>query len=301
MENHLSLYRIFYVAAEEKNISAAAKKLFISQPAVSKAISRLEAGIGAPLFIRSSKGVTLTQEGELLYSHVKIAFESIDEGEEHLKNLLLSGGGVIRFGASTTLCKYVLLPYLQGFMMTHPNVQISIECQNTYDTLKLINDKKIDIGLIGMVSENEIENANLSYLQVTEIEDIFVATKDYIKAMGTHDIISNSTLLLLNKENITRQYIDQYFRQNHVKVDHVIEATSLDLLIEFAKIGLGVGCVIREFVKKELASKQLIRIPLKNPIPKRSIGFIYPQGTMPSVAGRTFVEYIKENSLFGQD
>ncbi|MCR5222464.1 MAG: LysR family transcriptional regulator [Lachnospiraceae bacterium] len=293
MENNLSLYRIFYTTAEEGNISAAAKKLFISQPAVSKAIARLEQNIGMPLFLRSSKGVSLTHEGMLLYSYVKTAFENLNEGEEQLKNLLEFSGGQIRFGASTTLCKYVLLPYLQSFIQTNPSVKISIVCQNTNETLKLLEEKKIDIGLIGMTSVDAPLPEHLKYTQVQEIEDIFVATKDYIKAMGTKDIISHSTLLLLNKENITRQYIDHYFFENHVKVNQVIEATSLDLLIEFAKISLGLGCVIKEFVLQELASKQLIQIPLKNPIPKRSIGFVYSDGTQPSIAASRFVDHIR--------
>ena len=293
MENNLSLYRIFYTTAEEGNISAAAKKLFISQPAVSKAIARLEQNIGMPLFLRSSKGVSLTHEGTLLYSYVKTAFENLNEREEQLKNLLEFSGGQIRFGASTTLCKYVLLPYLQSFIQTNPSVKISIVCQNTNETLKLLEEKKIDIGLIGMTSVDAPLPEHLKYTQVQEIEDIFVATKDYIKAMGTKDIISHSTLLLLNKENITRQYIDHYFFENHVKVNQVIEATSLDLLIEFAKISLGLGCVIKEFVLQELASKQLIQIPLKNPIPKRSIGFVYSNGTQPSIAASRFVDHIR--------
>jgi len=296
MDNNLSLYRIFYTTAEEGNISAAAKKLYISQPAVSKAIAKLEQNVGIPLFLRSSKGVTLTYEGTLLFENIKSAFESINAGEEKLKNLLEYEGGFIRFGTSTTLCKYVLIPYLQDFMQHHPKVQISIECQSTNETLKLLEDRKIDIGLIGMDNPELIENENLSYTKVTEIEDIFVATKEYIKAMGTKDIISHSTLLLLNKENLTRQHIDHYFFENKVKVNQVIEATSLDLLIEFAKIGLGLGCVIKEFVLKELASKQLIQIPLKKPIPKRSIGFVHPNSSLSSLASSKFVEYISHES-----
>lgn len=300
MENNLSLYRIFYTTAEEGNISAAAKKLYISQPAVSKAIAKLEANIGVPLFTRSSKGVHLTYEGTLLYDNVKVAFDSLYSGEEKLKNLLAYDGGHIRFGASTTLCKYVLLPYLKGFMTQYPHVQISIVCQNTYETLKLLNEKKIDIGLIGLTDIESITSDNLKYKHVTEIEDIFVATKEYIKTMGTKDIISHSTLLLLNKENITRQYIDHYFFENHVTVNQVIETTSLDLLIEFAQIGLGLGCVIKEFVIDELKNKQLIQIPLKNPIPKRSIGFVYSGQGQPSMAASRFVDYINndENNRF---
>lgn len=300
MENNLSLYRIFYTTAEEGNISAAAKKLYISQPAVSKAIAKLEANVGAPLFTRSSKGVHLTYEGRILYENVKVAFESLYAGEEKLKNLLEYDGGHIRFGASTTLCKYVLLPYLKGFMTKYPHVQISIVCQSTYETLELLKEKKIDIGLIGLTDLESIAADNLCYSHVTEIEDIFVATKDYIKTMGTRDIVSHSTLLLLNKENITRQYIDHYFFENHVKVNQVIETTSLDLLIEFAKIGLGLGCVIKEFVLGELATKQLIQIPLKNPIPKRDIGFVYSIQGQPSLAATKFVECInnEKNNRF---
>ncbi len=296
MDNNLSLYRIFYVTAGEGNISAAAKKLFISQPAVSKAIAKLEQNVGIPLFLRSSKGVTLTYEGSLLYENVRVAFENLKEGEEKLKNLIEFDGGYIRFGASTTLCKYILLPYLQGFLQHHPKVQVIIECQSTYETLRLLEERKIDIGLIGTKNTDFVASENLDYTKVTEIEDIFVATKDYIKAMGTRDIISHSTLLLLNKENITRQYIDHYFFENRVKINQVIEATSLDLLIEFAKIGLGLGCVIKEFVLQELASKQLIQIPLKNPIPKRSVGFVYQSGALPSVAANKFVAYINNES-----
>ena len=296
MENNLSLYKIFYTAATEGNISAAAKKLYISQPAVSKAIAKLESNVGTPLFLRSSKGVSLTYEGSVLYESVKNAFDSLKSGEETLQNLLSYEGGLIRIGASTTLCKYVLLPYLQGFMLTHPGVQISIECNSTNETLRLLEDNRIDIGLIGTTGPDQLISQNLSYTQVTEIEDIFVATKDYIKAMGTRDILAHSTLLLLNKENITRQYIDRYFYENHITINQVIETTSLDLLIEFAKIGLGLGCVIKEFVKQELASKHLIQIPLKNPIPKRSIGFVYHEQAVPSFASAAMIDYIKNPS-----
>lgn len=297
MENNLSLYKIFYTAAETGNISAAAKKLFISQPAVSKAIAKLEQNVGAILFIRSSKGVTLTYEGKLLFENVKSAFDFISSGEEKLKHVIEFGGGHIKFGVSATLCKYVLLPYLKNFMKQNPHIQISVECQSTYQTLELLEAGKIDIGLIGKPGTIKLQTGMLHYEPIADIEDIFTASKDYIKSQHSPDMLRRSTLLMLNKENMTRQYIDHYLYANQIEPHQLIEATSMDLLIEFAKIGLGTACVIKEFVKKELKSQTLVEVPLKTPIPKRSIGFVYPNGTLSSAASGKFVSFIQNMSV----
>ena len=112
MNQNLSAYRIFYTVANAGNISKAAKELYISQPAISKSIQKLEDGIGCKLFLRSSRGVTLTEEGELLYSYVKNAFETLTLGEEKLHRSIELGVGHLKIGVSSTLCKYLLLPYL---------------------------------------------------------------------------------------------------------------------------------------------------------------------------------------------
>lgn len=149
MNQNLSAYRIFYTVAHAGNISKAAKELYISQPAISKSIQKLEDGIGCKLFLRSSRGVTLTEEGELLYSYVKNAFETLTLGEEKLHRSIELGVGHLKIGVSSTLCKYLLLPYLKEFIKRHPHISISITCQSTNDTLKLLEENKIDIGLIG--------------------------------------------------------------------------------------------------------------------------------------------------------
>ena len=82
MNQNLSSYWIFYTVANAGNISKAAKELYISQPAISKSIQKLEDGLECKLFSRSSRGVVLTDEGRLLYDHVSEAFEALNEGEE---------------------------------------------------------------------------------------------------------------------------------------------------------------------------------------------------------------------------
>lgn len=295
MDQNLSSYRIFYAVANTGNISRAAKELYISQPAISKSIQKLEENVGVKLFDRSSRGVTLTPEGELLYTHVKSAFETLTLGEDKLRRSIALGVGHLTIGVSSTLCKYILLPYLRDFIKKYPHINISISCHSTNHTLKLLEDGKLDIGLIG---KPEILK-NIDFYPLREIEDIFVATRDYlhnlkIRGVDKQHILQNSTLMLLDKENMTRQYIDDYFQDNHIMVQDTIEVSNMDLLIEMSKISLGVGCVIRDFVRNELKTGTLIEIPLGIPIHKREIGFAYNKDVKISKSLKHFIDFYQQ-------
>ena len=294
MNQNLSSYRIFYTVANTGNISKAAKELYISQPAISKSIQKLEESVGCKLFSRSSRGVVLTDEGKLLYEHVSEACETLTMGEEKLKRSIELGVGHLKIGVSSTLCKYLLLPYLKEFIRQNPHISISISCQSTNDTLKLLEDNKIDIGLIG--KPENLKNIHFDFLE--EIEDIFVAAKDYLrnlKARGIQKdhILQSSTLMLLDKNNMTRQYIDDYLQENQIIIKDSIDISDMDLLIDFARIGVGVACVIKNFVREDLENGTLVEIPLGFPIHKREVGFAYKTTTKPSKSLAEFIHFYK--------
>ena len=294
MNQNLSSYRIFYTVANTGNISKAAKELYISQPAISKSIQKLEESVGCKLFSRSSRGVVLTDEGKLLYEHVSEAFETLTMGEEKLKRSIELGVGHLKIGVSSTLCKYLLLPYLKEFIRQNPHISISISCQSTNDTLKLLEDNKIDIGLIG--KPENLKNIHFDFLE--EIEDIFVAAKDYLrnlKARGIQKdhILQSSTLMLLDKNNMTRQYIDDYLQENQIIIKDSIDISDMDLLIDFARCGVGVACVIKNFVREDLENGTLVEIPLGFPIHKREVGFAYKTTTKPSKSLAEFIHFYK--------
>ena len=294
MNQNLSSYRIFYTVANTGNISKAAKELYISQPAISKSLQKLEESVGCKLFSRSSRGVVLTDEGKLLYEHVSEAFETLTMGEEKLKRSMELGVGHLQIGVSSTLCKYLLLPYLKEFIRQNPHISISISCQSTNDTLKLLEDNKIDIGLIG--KPENLKNIHFDFLE--EIEDIFVAAKDYLrnlKARGIQKdhILQSSTLMLLDKNNMTRHYIDDYLQENQIIIKDSIDISDMDLLIDFARIGVGVACVIKNFVREDLENGTLMEIPLGFPIHKREVGFAYKTTTKPSKSLAEFIHFYK--------
>ena len=149
MQDNLSLYHIFYTVARTGSISHSSRDLYISQPAISKAIQKLEQNLDTVLFKRSSRGVTLTPDGELLFEKVKEALSLLDEGENSIRHNRSRDIPKLRLGASSTLTRYVLLSHLENYIARFPHVRITISCQSTYQTLQLLDEEKIDLGLIG--------------------------------------------------------------------------------------------------------------------------------------------------------
>lgn len=302
MTQNLSSYYVFYIAAKTGNISAASKELYISQPAVSKSITKLEANLNAKLLVRSSRGVTLTREGEVLYERLKEAFHAIELGEEQLRYENKMEVEHLTIGVSTTLCKYVLLPYLKEFVRKKPHVRISIACQPTYQTLQALEDATIDIGLVGEPDAS----SPFIFSRIHSIEDIFVTTQSYLDNLmirtgldchnmkDTKELFKVTTLMLMDKENLSRRYVDQYITANEIQAENLIEVSTMDLLIEFATIGIGIACVIKNFVEQELKDGTLVEIPMPFSIPKRNIGLVYPKKQYRNPALESFLEFYKE-------
>ncbi len=293
MEQNLSLYRIFYAVAEAGNISRAARELYISQPAISKAISKLEESLNTTLFLRNSRGVKLTAEGEILYGHVRAAFAELTHGENELLKIRSLGIGHIRIGVSTTLCRYMLTPYLKEFISTHPHISFTIENQSSGETLSKLENQSIDIGFIARPQQSR----HVTFMPMQEIADTFVAAPSYmdnlyLRAGRDTDYFQTGTIMLLDQKNVTRTFIDKYLRENQIHIQHLIELSTMDLLIEFAKIGVGIGCCIKECVLKELETGELIELPAKEKIPSRTIGFITSANVTPNTATREFMDFI---------
>lgn len=297
MEQNLSLYRIFYTVAGAGNISKAARELYISQPAISKAIGKLEDSLSTTLFLRNSRGVTLTPEGRILYEHVSAAFETLSRGEEELLRIQELGIGHIRLGVSTTLCKYILLPHLKDFIAENPHIKITVENQASAQTLSMLEQQQIDIGLIARPKNLK----NIRFHSVVEIQDTFVCTPSYLENLRLREgsdasLFESGTVMLLNQNNMTRQHIDRYLTEQLIEIPHPMEISTMDLLIEFARIGLGIGCCIRECVQQDLDAGHLVEIPVPGLIPKRLIGLALPASPAPLQATEKFLEFMKASA-----
>lgn len=158
----------------------------------------------------------------------------------------------------------------------------------------MLGQQRIDIGLTAKPKTGK----SLVFLPVMEIQDTFVATPSYLENLRLRegadaDLFQTGNIMLLDKQNLTRTYIDDYMNANHIQANNLLQVTTMDLLIEFARIGLGIGCVIREFVRDDIDKGRLVEIRPESPIRKRTIGFVYHPGR-PSKALDTFIRFCRE-------
>lgn len=289
---NLEYYRVFYYVAKLGSITLAAEKLFISQPAVSQAIKHMEETLGGSLFFRTSKGVKLTPEGELLYSHVSKGYEYLMRGESKYKEIFMLETGEIRIGASDMTLQFYLLPYLEKFHKLYPKIHIKVTNAPTPYTVEYLKTGKIDFGV---VSAPVHERKGLNITPVSKINDIFVASDRFSELKDRRVELSELTkypIVCLEGNTSTRKYVDEFLSKSDVRLSPEFELATSDLIVQFAERGLGIGCVVRNFAKKRLEDKALFEIQLNKPIPERDICIITLDKMPISQAGKKLLEIL---------
>ncbi|MGL4773374.1 MAG: LysR family transcriptional regulator [Clostridium sp.] len=294
MNFDLNLYKVFYEVCRCKNLSHASERLYISQPAVSKSIKTLENNLGMSLFSRKSKGVSLTKEGEILFTHVENALNELSLGEDKLNKIKNRELGTINLGVSSILGKNYLLPKLEDFLTHYENFKVNIINKHTEDEIELIKKEMLEIAICC----TPISDSLIDFIPLEMVDDIFVCTKAYLENNSLYteeEIFSKGSFMLLEEGNLTRKYIDDFLSSLGVSISLSIEASNMDFLIECGKMGLGITSVLKSFVKKELENGELIEVPIHSKIPQRSIGVCYKKGINLSIPSRTLIDFLKNN------
>ena len=291
---NLELYRTFYITAKLGSVSKASKELFTSQPAVSHSIKSLEEKLGGQLFYRTPRGVSLTTEGKVLFEYIEKGYGIIQNGERKFKELKNLTFGEVRIAACDAACKYFLINYLKIYNMLYPNIRINITNESSYKILELLECGEIDIGILNM---DITKNKSLNIIKTIDLQDCFVVNEKYknlaSKSISLSELVSSCPILLLEKGGNSRHRIDTYFSTQGVVPSPEIELSTVELLVEFSKIGLGAACVVKDYINNELESKELYEIKLKDPIPKRVIGVATKKGISMSSAAEKFIEVIE--------
>lgn len=290
MNINYECYRIFYHVATSGSISKAAEELLISQPAVTWQIKSLEEQLGITLFIRTKKGVILTDEGKILFDYVKTGVESFSNGENALTNLKNLDYGIIRIGASATVSKHVLMPYLTQFHEEYPNIEIKIVNTLTENLLRELRNGNLDILLLNLPMK---EAKDLKITKVLDVQDIFVGNKKYYEitngSLKLEDLNKYPLLFQKNPSN-TREYLDNYLKANNEHLLPQMEIVSYNLIMDFVSAGFGIGYATKEFIKEELESKKLYEINITPKIPKRYIGIVTLNKTIPNYSVKKLID-----------
>jgi LysR family transcriptional regulator, cyn operon transcriptional activator len=287
---NMEFYKVFYYVSRAGSISKAAKELFISQPAVSQSIKVLEENLGGQLFFRTPRGIVLTKEGEVLYKYIEQAYGFIKIAEAKFADMQKLMSGEIAIGASDMSCKYYLLPYLELFHKQFPNVNIKVKNGPTPVTISALKKGLIEFGIISLPVEEE---ESLEVMECMTIQDCFVGGPKYSELSNRPVSIrelSEYPILLLEPNSNTRRVVDDYILRYGITLKPEIELATSDLLVQFAKRGLGIACVVRNFAEEELKQGNLFEIKLKEEIPCRKLGVVCIKKVPLSAAAKKFIE-----------
>lgn len=293
MIQNLEYYKVFYYVAVSGSVTQAAKELSISQPAVSQSLKNLEESLGIPLFIRTARGVSLTQEGEVLFGYISRGYETMELGEKRLRQMLNMESGEIHIGASDMTLRFYLLPFLEKFHQICPGIRIVVSNAPTPETLESLRHGKIDFGVVSTPFQEE----GLNCRKVREIEDIFVAAKSFSAYEGSiHPLkdLEKLPLIFLEKDTSSRRYVDQFMEANGVELTPEFELATSDMIVQFACRGLGVGNVVRDFAQEQMEKGQLFEVKFESAIPRRHFCVVTAKDGYLSVAARKLLELMEE-------
>ena len=289
MDINYELYKVFYFVAKTLSFSEASKELYISQSAVSQSIKTLEKRLDQTLFVRSTKKVKLTKEGELLFKHIEPAINLISRGENQIIEGHTLNGGQLRIGASDTICRYYLVPFFKSFHNRYPNVHIKIINETSLNCVDLLETNQVDLIIANTPNAklNSLENVKT----IHEFQDVFLVNTNYfpdIDLSMSLTKLQSYPILMLGKNSTTSQFLHSIFLQNQLDLIPAIELSSNDLLIDLAKIGLGVAFVPDFCLKSDRRDLKVIQI--KERLPKRKIVAAYSNQLPLSAAASYFLE-----------
>lgn len=295
MDINYELYKVFYHVASTLSFSEASKQLFISQSAVSQSIKVLEKKLNQTLFIRSTKRVQLTPEGEILLKHIEPAMNLIRKGENQLLEANTLNGGQLRIGASDTICRYYLLPFLQKFHRTYPNIHIKVTNRTSIECARLLENGQVDF-IVTNYPNSGLSNVH-NITKIKDFRDVFVANEAYYPLKGrpiSLKELQSHPILMLDRKSTTSEFLHQIFQQHQLDLVPEIELSSNDLLIDLALIGLGIAFV-PDFCLPE-RKEGLFRLELEEELPIRQLVTVHNENLPVSQAARQFMDLLGSGS-----
>ena len=290
MDINYELYKVFYYVAKTLSFSDASKRLFISQSAVSQSIKALEKKLNQHLFIRSTKRVKLTPEGEVLFKHIEPAVNLIMRGENQILDANALNGGQLRIGASDTICRYFLVPYLERFHKAFPNAHIKVTNATSIKCTELLENGQVD--LIVANYPNVYLGSLASFRKIRDFHDVFIANQSFAELQGKKlslKELQRYPIIMLDRKSTTSEFLHSLFQQHQLDLVPEIELSSNDLLIDLARIGLGIAFIPDYCVPKN--SDQLFVVQTEEQLPKRQLVAAWNGHVPVSRATQAFLDY----------
>ena len=293
MSVSLEYYKVFYYVAKYKKISLAAEMLYVSQPAVTQIIQKLEEQLGGNLFVRNKSGIELTEIGKKLYDFTSSSIEILENAEYRLAKYENLEEGSIKIRSGSSVAKLLLYNAIESFSKDYPNIKLDISTGVPSQSIEMLHKGEIDLVFIYL--PYDVEYSNLEVIECAKKEYIFAMSKNYYKnnnvKISKLEDINNYSLILPRKNSAIRNMFDDKFK--NIQFNAHYELTHEEMKKDFIMKDLGIGFIIRDEIEEELKSGDAIEVKLKDARINGSIGVVTLKKELATFATNKLLEYMK--------
>ena len=285
-------YKIFYYVAKYQNFTKAARVLGNNQPNITHSMNRLESQLHCVLFIRSNRGVTLTPEGELLYSRIASAAVQIQDAEAELSATATLEHGSISISTTETALNIYLSEKLRAFHTEYPGIRLRISNHSTPQAVQAVKNGEVDFAIVTTPAESE---PGLKTVELQSFYEILVGGNSF-RPLADHSLtlkeLSAYPLISLGDESMTRSFYRQFFLDHDALLRPDTEAATTDQMLTLVKSELGLAFVPEPMAKDPLERGEIVQLHLQEIIPTRSICLVYDHHRPLNTAARKFQQLL---------
>ncbi|GAA3928359.1 LysR family transcriptional regulator [Hymenobacter algoricola] len=291
-------HEIFLEVARQLSFTKASQALFVSQSAVSKQVKALEEYYKTGLFERLGNSVILTAAGELLYQKLLLATQLQHELHQEFTTLSPTFSPQVHMviGASTTISLYVIPPILSAYLSKFPNTQLTLKNRNSENILKALLDHEIDLGIIEGI--HKVSNVTYTPLLTDEVVAVCSARNPLKrKELRAHDLLE-VPVALREAGSGTLAVLEEALAEKHIKLTDLpvkVRLGGTEALKNFVRVDTCLAFLPRQAVMKELASGELVEVPLRDLNLVRHFEFVQRKGTENNMPYREFVQFARRH------
>jgi DNA-binding transcriptional LysR family regulator len=290
---NLNQVRVFFEAAKHQSFTAAAHRLFVTQPAITAQVRSFENQCNLKLFKKKGRKVYLTDEGKTLYECVKKIFECEKEIEDLVEEMRELKRGMLRLGTTKAYARYFMPFLISGFRRAYPHIKVCLDEGSSLDMVRSLVELRNEVAVIAKVEDDP----GVAFIPFSQEELVLIVASDHPlakqKSVSVEDLLVEP-IIMKETGSGTRNQVNDFFSKRNLSPNVLMETSNTEFIKQLVQRGDGISFVVREAVAAELKDNKLATIPFEGEPMTLDVSIAYLKHQNLSPPARAFVEMLKK-------